>query len=163
MSYLFNTNDNAARYPETKKNYFGVTRLHDDLDRLFNSFFVHPEQPESMRSMSDFLPSLDVTSDEKAYTMKIELPGVAPEDVKITAENGVLTISGEKKEEVRDEKTKSHVRERSYGSFMRQMTLPDESDVDSISATSHDGVLCVAIPKKAPEQSKAKTIAIQKA
>lgn len=163
MTPFIAKNNQTSRYPEASKNYMGVSRLHNDLDQIFNAFFARPDLPEFMGPTADFLPNLDVLSDEKAYHVKVELPGVAPEDVKITADKGVLSISGEKKAEVRDEKTKKHVLERSYGSFMRQMSLPDDIDANAITATAKDGVLSISIPKKAPEQSKAKTISVQKA
>ena len=113
--------------------------------------------------MADFLPDIDLTSDEKNYVMKVELPGVSPEDVDIKLDDGVLTISGEKKEESTDDKTKSHVKERRFGSFMRSMTLPEDADAEHISASSKDGVLTISIPRKAPEKPQARTITVQKA
>ena len=71
--------------------------------------------------------------------------------------------SGEKKEETTDDKTKSHVKERRFGSFMRSMTLPEDADAEHISASSKDGVLTISIPRKAPEKPQARTITVQKA
>jgi len=94
--------------------------------------------------------------------MKVELPGVAPEAVKLEVNDGVLTISGEKKEETKDEQTKE-VRECSYGSFTRSMTLPEDADAEHITATSKNGILTVSIPRKAPDQSRVRKIEVRAA
>lgn len=109
------------------------------------------------------LPSIDVTSDASAYTLTAEIPGVGGEDVKLEVKDGVLILSGEKKStQVKDEeKTRYHVSERRWGSFTREMTLPEDADVNAISAQHKDGVLTITIPRKAPEK-KSQTIAITK-
>ncbi len=141
-----------------------VSRLHNDIDRLFGGFFTSP-------FMSDFfergeagamMPQMDLRSDDKGYTLSVELPGVQPEDVKIELDGGVLTLSGEKKEEIADGDRK-HVQERRYGSFMRRFTLPEDADPDAVKATAKNGVLTLELPRRAGEASKARTIEIQKA
>ena len=154
MAMLSRKNETSAQTPAMKRDYSGLSRLHNELDRMFDNFFSPAFfDREPFRFRGDFLPSLDVTSDDKAYAMKVELPGVAPEAVKLEVNDGVLTISGEKKEETKDEQTKE-VRECSYGSFTRSMTLPEDADAEHITATSKNGILTVSIPRKAPDQSK---------
>ena len=122
MTTLNRKNETSAQTPAMKRDFDGLSRLHDEVDQMFNNFFAPSFfEREPFQMKSDFLPSLDVTSDDKAYAMKVELPGVAPEAVKLEVSDGVLTISGEKKEETKDEQTKE-VRECSYGSFTRSMT-----------------------------------------
>ena len=163
MAMLSRKNETSAQTPAMKRDYSGLSRLHNELDRIFDNFFSPAFfDREPFRFRGDFLPSLDVTSDDKAYAMKVELPGVAPEAVKLEVNDGVLTISGEKKEETKDEQTKE-VRECSYGSFTRSMTLPEDADAEHITATSKNGILTVSIPRKAPDQSKVRKITVQAA
>ncbi len=114
--------------------------------------FGRPEMGQS------FLPSLDVKSDKNAYTIHAEIPGVSKDDVKLEVHDGRLVLSGEKKEEVKDGTT-SHVVERRFGSFERSMTLPDDADVEHITANHKDGVLTVTIPRATPKENR-KSIAI---
>ena len=163
MAMLSRKNETSAQTPAMKRDYSGLSRLHNELDRMFDNFFSPAFfDRDPFRFRGDFLPSLDVTSDDKAYAMKVELPGVAPEAVKLEVNDGVLTISGEKKEETKDEQTKE-VRECSYGSFTRSMTLPEDADAEHITATSKNGILTVSIPRKAPDQSKVRKITVQAA
>ena len=163
MAMLSRKNETSAQTPAMKRDYSGLSRLHNELDRIFDNFFSRAFfDREPFRFRGDFLPSLDVTSDDKAYAMKVELPGVAPEAVKLEVNDGVLTISGEKKEETKDEQTKE-VRECSYGSFTRSMTLPEDADAEHITATSKNGILTVSIPRKAPDQSRVRKIEVRAA
>ena len=163
MTTLNRKNETSAQTPAMKRDFDGLSRLHDEVDQMFNNFFAPSFfEREPFQMKSDFLPSLDVTSDDKAYAMKVELPGVAPEAVKLEVNDGVLTISGEKKEETKDEQTKE-VRECSYGSFSRSMTLPEDADAEHITATSKNGILTVSIPRKAPDQSRVRKIEVRAA
>ena len=104
-------------------------------------------------------PLTDICEDEKEFVLKVELPEMKKEDVKVTVENGVLRISGERKAE-KEEKTKKYHRvERSYGSFLRAFTLPEGADGTKVSADYKEGVLTVHLPKT-PE-AKAKTIDVK--
>ena len=108
------------------------------------------------------MPRLDVSSDEKAYSVTAELPGVRPDDVKIEVRDNALIIHGEKKNEHTEEKKDYYLSERSYGSFERVLTLPEDAVVDEIKATHKDGVLSIAIPRKEPDKPHSKTIEIAK-
>ncbi len=140
----------------------GVSQLHDDIDRLFGGFFDRDFWPALAREGKDLLPQVDFKSDEKQYTLSVELPGVAPEEVKIEVTGRELTISGEKKEEVMD-KARTHVQERRYGSFARTMTLPEDADADAIRAVAKNGVLTLEIARRMDEASKSRSIEVQKA
>ena len=148
-----------------------LSRLHNEIDRMFqgmHNFAGFPGEdtwPDvfAQDAAAGFAPHMDVKSNDNAYTMSVELPGVAPEDVKIEIRDNTLTISGEKKEEKTstDEKGTTHVQERRYGSFMRSLQLPEDADADSIKAVASNGVLTLDIPRRAPK-STVKSIEIQK-
>ena len=139
--------------------------MRDDIDRIFQNFFdgmVTPWTAGFFRNdgkENGLVPSLDLTSDEKAYTLRVEVPGVEPDDVKLSVHDGVLEVSGEKKRESEDKE--QHVTERFFGSFRRSMTLPEDADIDAVTAAHKNGVLTVSIPRKA--ESRERVIAIEKA
>lgn len=153
----------AANEPAMPHEYQPLSRLHNDIDRLFNGFFTESpwgRMTDMLRQVPDFVPSLDLKSDAAAYTLSLELPGVAQDDVKVNVLDNTLTISGEKKAAELPKEASQHVQERSYGSFSRSMTLPEDADVESICATHKDGVLTITIPRKAPEKPQARAITI---
>jgi len=94
-----------------------------------------------------FTPRVDVTEDNENLYVTAEIPGVEKNDVKVSVVGDVLTISGEKKTEQRDEKKNYYRIERTQGSFSRSFTLPSEIMVDKISADFKDGVLNITLPK----------------
>jgi HSP20 family protein len=114
---------------------------------------------EEAMTVSEWIPLVDITEDEKEYLIKAELPEVKKEDVKVTVENGVLTITGERKFEKEEKGKKYHRIERAYGSFMRSFTLPEGAAGDKVSADFKDGVLKVHLPKS-PE-AKPKSIDVK--
>ncbi len=93
----------------------------------------------------DTTPKVEVKENGNAYNLSVELPGLDQDDVKVLVEDGVLTISGEKKIERRDERT--HYSERSYGSFRRSFSLPSDADARQISADFSKGILHLHIGK----------------
>lgn len=99
-------------------------------------------------------PAADISETDQEYLVKAELPGVAKKDVKIQLNDGVLTISGERKLE-REQTGENQLRvERFYGSFARSFELPDNVDTSKLRAESKDGLLLVHIPKKTPTQQQ---------
>jgi HSP20 family protein len=115
---------------------------------MFENFFGSPEEFWGLQPRSDsFMPAVDVTEDDDKIEIHAEVPGMGKEDIDVSVENGVLTISGEKKEEERKEETNYHRVERRYGSFQRRMRLPEGVDDESIDAAYADGVLTVTVPK----------------
>ena len=104
---------------------------------------------EKSMILFDWSPSIDVREEETSYVVSAELPEVKKEDTKVTLENGVLTISGERKKELEEKKgVRYHRVERSYGSFLRSFTLPDDADPAKVTATMKDGLLKVRIEKR---------------
>jgi HSP20 family protein len=122
------------------------------MDDLFNTFFGGWPTYEHK-----LWPAIDVTEDENAIVVKAELPGCKADDVEISVHGNTLTISGEKKqEEEKKEKGYYHM-ERSYGSFRRDLNLPNDVDPAKVDATCKDGVLTVTLPKA----EKAKAIKVK--
>ena len=125
------------------------------LNRIFNRFPARNEASRELLTTADWAPSVDITETDAAYLIKGEIPGVNKEDIKINIENGMLTMSGERKHEQEEKNKKFHRIERSYGSFMRSFRLPDNVDEAAVKAEFKDGMLNVTLPKSA--QAKAKT------
>lgn len=149
-----------------RDNYQGVSRLHDDIDRLFGGAmypgWMRHFGPEHVAAeQADIAPQLDVFSNDEGYFAHIELPGVSPEDVNIRVAENVLTISGEKKSDAK-EGMRVHLQERSYGTFSRSLALPEDADPEHIRAFAKDGVLVVEIPRKKPGEVKTRTIEVQR-
>jgi HSP20 family protein len=113
---------------------------------------------ESM-TVAEWAPLVDITEDEKEWVVKADLPEVKKEDVNVTVENGVLTITGERKFEKEEKDKKYHRIERSYGNFLRSFTLPDAADSSKVTAEFKDGVLKVHLPKG--EKAKPKAVEVK--
>ena len=111
-------------------------------------------------TLAEWAPLADVIEDDKEYLIKAELPEVKKEDVKVTVENGVLTLSGERKFEKEEKNKKYHRMERAYGSFMRSFTLPDDADPEKVKAEFKDGILTVHLAKSEKAKRKQLDIAV---
>lgn len=110
-------------------------------------------------TVPEWAPLVDVIEDEKEYLIKVELPEVHKEDVKVTVENGTLTISGERKTETQEKNRKFHRLERSYGRFERTFSIPDDAESDGVKAEFRDGVLRVRLAKS--EKARPKQIEVK--
>ena len=132
------------RMATTGSPIFGLRR---EIDRLFEDTFA--------RDGSSFTPAVDIKENDNEIRLDIELPGLKPEDVEITAENGVLTVRGEKQVERKEgDESRYQIIERAYGTFMRTFQLPQGIDADQIKAAFNNGVLSLHIPKAALPQPK---------
>lgn len=114
--------------------WFGFDRLFEDFDRSF-------------AETGAWAPAVDIYEDEKAITLKAELPDMDEKNLDVKVEEGMLTIRGERKFENEEKKENFHRIERRYGSFERTFALPDTVDADNISAKYDKGVLKVVAPK----------------
>ncbi|GAB1721303.1 MAG: Hsp20 family protein [Nitrospira sp. CR1.1] len=110
-------------------------------------------------AVAEWSPLVDITEDEKEYLIKAELPEIKKEDVKLTVQDNVLAISGERKYEKEEKGKKYHRVERAYGSFLRSFTLPEDADGSKVAAEYKEGILKVHLPKS--EQVKAKSIEVK--
>jgi HSP20 family protein len=106
-----------------------------------------PEGQEEPMAVAEWAPLVDISEDDKEYRIKVELAEVRKEDVKVTAEEGTLTIMGERKFEQEEKGRKYHRVERAYGSFGRSFSLPDDASPAKVSAEFKDGVLTVHLIK----------------
>jgi HSP20 family protein len=134
----------------------------EEFQNRLSTLFGRPSRRGNGReeiTLPDWTPLADITEDEREYLIKAELPEVRKEDVKVTVENGVLTISGERKFEKEEKKRKYHRVERGYGTFMRSFALPDDADFSKVNAEFKNGVLTVHVPKS--EQAKPKQIEVK--
>ena len=110
---------------------------------------------QELMTTAEWTPAVEITEDDKEWLVKADLPEVKKDDVKVTVENGVLNITGERKFEKEQKDKKYHRIERSYGSFFRSFTLPEGADGAKVSAEFKDGVLKVRLPKDGKAKPKA--------
>jgi HSP20 family protein len=111
--------------------------------------------------MTDWSPQVDILEDDKEYLIKADLPEMKKEDLKVTMENNVLCISGERKVEKEEKNKKYHRIKRSFGSFERTFTLPEGADANKIAAEFRDGVLTIHLPKTPVAKPKPVEIKLQ--
>ena len=109
----------------------------------------------------EFMPLADIVEHEKEYLIKLDLPEVPKEEVKVLVEEGVLTVKGERKVEKEVKGEKLHRTERFYGAFERSFVLPEDVDPKLIKAESKDGVLTIHMPKSAVPKARPLAITIQ--
>ncbi len=117
------------------------------------------EAPSERLELAEWRPLADITEDDKEYLVKIEIPGMKRDEVKVSMESGVLTISGERKLEKEEKSKKYHRVERAYGSFSRSFVIPDDVVAEKIDAEFKEGILQVHLPKG--EHAKPKTIEVK--
>jgi len=138
-----------------------------DVDDVFNRFVAETLRrwPNAAagegRAACDWAPAADVSETEGEYLIKADLPEVRKEDVSITVQDGVLTLSGERRQEKREDSEKLHRVERAFGSFARRFALPENADEQGIRAESRDGVILIHIPKQTVVQPQPRQITIQ--
>jgi HSP20 family protein len=135
----------------------------EEMSERLNRMISRPALPRTdgkeTMVVADWAPSVDVSETDGEYQIKAEIPDVKKEDVKVTLEDGVLTIQGERKHEKEEKGKKYHRVERSYGSFARTFTLPDLVDEEKVKAEFKDGVLNLQLPKS--EKAKPKAIEVK--
>lgn len=149
---------NIIRYREPEfslSRFRGLESLREEMNRLFDgsSGFAR-----SGGLISGWNPLLDVTQDKEHIYVKAELPGLKKEEINLSLHDGVLTLSGERREESKKEDEKVFREERTFGRFSRSITLPTEVNPDAIKATYRDGILVVELAKA--EEAKPKQIQV---
>ena len=106
------------------------------------------------KNLFDWSPTVDISESDDEYLIRADLPAVKKEDVHVTIDDGMLTISGERKQKFEDKKERSHRVETLYGKFSRSFSLPETADVANIRAESKDGVITIHVAKTKTETKK---------
>ena len=135
--------------------------LGGEIDRLIENFFRDPwAWPTAGTTQASRLyPTVDLTETEEGFTIRADVPGVLPDDLDVTLEDGVLTLAGEKKETQRNDAEGWHLNERRFGAFRRSFALPTAVDENAIEARHENGVLTVVLKKAA--SAKPRKIKVQ--
>jgi HSP20 family protein len=137
-----------------------LDELQNRLSTLFGRAPVRKDGGrEEAMTLAEWAPLVDIIEEEKEYRIKAELPEVSKPDVKVTVQDDVLTIAGERTFEKEDTGRKYHRVERAYGSFARSFTLPEDADAARVNAEFKDGVLIVHLPKS--EKARPKSIEVK--
>lgn len=133
-----------------------------DLDDLFGRYTrgLEGQLPSVLGDDVKWRPAANIVENDTEYTIKADLPEVKRDDIDVKVENGVLTISGERRVEKSSEDEKEHRRETYFGSFTRSFALPENTDEDAISAETKDGVLLVHVPKTKSQKRDAVSIKV---
>ena len=134
--------------------------LLDEFNREFSRMLPGFADDDSRVVGSTWSPAVDIKEEDDRFVIRADIPGVAPEDIDISMEQGVLTIKGERKHEAEENKEGYHRIERAYGTFMRRFALPENVDADKISASSKDGVVEIVLPK-AQQDDQPRKIKVQ--
>ena len=154
----------APKTPETGNPFGMMRRFTKDMERLFNDFeafrfsnFFNDFAPFRMEfDTAKWVPQIEVLQNNGQLLVRADLPGLTKEDVKVELTDDKLTISGERKEE-KEEKREGYYRsERSYGSFYRELPLPEGAKTEDAAATFHNGVLEITMPVPKVETSTRK-------
>lgn len=124
-----------------------LEQVSDQLNRMFGRTSSARGDAREMMTAANWVPPVDVLETDRDYIIKAELPEVKKDDVRVTVQDGVLTIFGERRQEQEEKDKRYHRVERSYGSFVRSFTLPEFVDEAKVSAEFKDGVLRLQLPK----------------
>lgn len=141
---------NLMRYQQT---WPAQARIHDDLKQVFDRFLnTGDNADESAVVTSQWVPRVDIKEEADRFVIFADLPGVDLGQVEILMDKGILSIKGERQSDSDEPSARFSRIERSYGTFHRRFALPDSADPDGVTATGHNGVLIVSIPKR-PEST----------
>lgn len=136
-----------TRFPPNARAAQGL--MPDEFRQMFERFFQNNESSdESSVVTSQWAPRVDIREDAQRFVILADLPGIDPAEVEIWMDKGILSIKGERRNEVTDQNGRFSRVERRYGSFHRRFALPDSADPEGISASGHHGVLEISIPKR---------------
>ena len=132
------------------------------LNQIFLGSFPNRIGSDEIPSMAvaDWSPEVDISEDDQGYLLKADLPEMKKDDVRVTVEDGILSVSGERKCQKEDQKKKFHRIELSFGTFRRSFTLPEDADSTKITADLRDGVLRVHLPTARVAKSKATQVKV---
>ena len=132
-----------------------LDEVQNRLGSFFGGRFPRVGNGNGGLKLADWSPQVDITEDEKEYLIKADLPEMKKDEIKVNVTEGVLSVSGERKTEKEEKNKKFHRIERSYGTFQRSFTLPEDANGAKVSAEFKEGVLKVHLPKSPVAKSKA--------
>jgi len=136
-----------------------ILGMQKEINHMFDRFFRGGTLDEGDFLPTTWMPAVDLVEKNDGYVATVELPGVNKDDVKITLQENILTIKGEKKDEKETKDSNFHRVERSYGSFQRSFTLPTSVKQDKVDAQYKDGILTISLPKA--EEAKSKQVEVK--
>ena len=122
--------------------------IEDLFDRTMQSFPWPLARRAGLPAMLAAYPRVDIFERDGSYVIEADVPGLNKEDLRVSLDEGVLTIQGERKQEKREDHPHVHRLERLYGGFTRSFTLPEDCDCSGLNASCHDGQLCITVPRK---------------
>jgi HSP20 family protein len=126
-----------------------LERMRREMERIWDRFSREPSIPET-----EWNPSLDLMETEDSLVAEVEVPGINPDDINISVTQDLLTVTGEKKQEIGGQQNNCHVMERAYGSFSRSIPLPTAVNPDRVEARYKDGILRITMGKRQAAKSK---------
>lgn len=135
--------------------------LHRDFDRMAARQHHNADADDRDHLVADWVPAVDIIEEDDRFLLRADVPGVSPDDIDINMENGILSVSGERRMETSSEAEGVRRMERRVGKFFRRFSLPDSANPEQISAKCSNGILEVIIPKEA--RVKARRITVEKA
>ena len=134
----------------------GLFSLPREIDRMMEESLGPWGRGENLRQ---WFPVTDISETPESLTLRLEVPGLTRDQIKITVENNTLSVRGEKVQETSSEDESFHRTERSFGAFERSFALPPYADTDQVKASLNDGVLAISLPRR--EEAKAREISIE--
>ena len=150
---LVRWNPGVANFPSD------IIGMQKEINSMFDRFFRGGSLDDENFLPTSWMPAVDVVEKDDEYVAKLELPGVSKDDVKITLQDNILTVKGEKKEEQETKNSNYRRLERNYGSFQRSFTFPTSVKNDKVDAQYKDGILTISLPKA--EEAKRKLIEVK--
>jgi len=136
-----------------------LEEINERFGRIVGQLPARHEVGREAMTAVDWVPTVDVAEDEKEYLIKAEIPEVDKKDVKLTVQDGVLTIQGQRKKETEEKNKRFHRIERMYGTFVRSFMLPENAAEDKMKAEFKDGMLLIHLPKA--EKPKARALEVK--
>ena len=163
-----NRSESGAVLPYVDSYNRPLSRLHQQMDELFDEAFRSFGFPKSQfgdlsrLAETTFTPTLNIASEDDKYTLTVEVPGMKEEDIEVELNGDMLTIRGNKREEVENKDRHFYRIERHYGEFQRVLSLPSDTSSGDIQAEMKNGLLTITVPRRPEEKSNVKKITINK-
>lgn len=139
----------------------GMDEFREQMDRMLDAARQGPSLPGASCPGYVWMPLADITETAQALVVRIELPGVAPEQVLVEVADGALVVRGERPSDCEDADTAYHLMERAHGAFARRFPLPEDADGEGIRAVLREGLLTVTVPKRSPAAPARRTLILE--